>query len=92
MTGERDALSPELAGFIRTLRTHTTNPIAVGFGISTPEQVQAVWSEADGAVVGSAIVHEIEKGIQEKCSQTEMAARVGDFVEWLRGARKQRRA
>ena len=36
-------------------------PVAVGFGISTPEQVRDVWRFADAAVVGSAIVREIEK-------------------------------
>jgi tryptophan synthase alpha chain len=92
VTGQQDELSDNLVGFIRMIREHTTNPIAVGFGISSPEHVQAVWSEADGAVVGSAIVREIERGIEQQSTGTETAARVGDFVRWLRGEHKARPA
>ena len=81
VTGARNELSEDLAGFVRLLKTHTTSPIAVGFGISTPEQVQAIWQEADAAVVGSAIVREIEAS----SGQPDLAARVGRFVSQLRG-------
>jgi tryptophan synthase alpha chain len=57
-------------------------PIAVGFGISRPEHVQAVWQEADGAVVGSALVREIE----EHTSSGNVVARVAAFTQWLKGA------
>ncbi len=85
VTGERAELSDELAGFMRMLREHTTNPIAVGFGVSTPGHVRAVWSQADGAVVGSAIVREIENGIAAGCDGPDVAKRVGDLVRRLRG-------
>jgi tryptophan synthase alpha chain len=81
VTGKRNELSPELRGFIQTLRRHTDLPIAVGFGISQPEHVQAVWGEADGAVVGSAIVHEIEQNIDA----ADLVERVSSFVHWLKG-------
>jgi len=81
VTGVRNELSEDLTTFIRMLKLHTTLPVAVGFGISRPEHVQAVWKEADGAVVGSAIVSEIEKGM----SSDHLAASVGQFVGWLRG-------
>jgi tryptophan synthase alpha chain len=81
VTGEQNELSPELRDFIGMLRRHTDSPIAVGFGISRPQHVQAVWKEADGAVVGSAIVREIEQNI----GRTDLADRVAAFVKWLKG-------
>ncbi len=82
VTGEQNELSSELVDFIRLLRSLTASPIAVGFGISHPDHVRKVWAEADGAIVGSAIVREIEKRIDDD----DMPARVGEFVRWLRGA------
>jgi tryptophan synthase alpha chain len=80
VTGTRDQLSEDLTGFLRRLRASTEGPIAVGFGISRPEHVRAVWQEADGAVVGSAIVARIESG----SGSPDLAASVGSFVRWLR--------
>lgn len=80
VTGARTALSGDLSRFLRLLRTYTEAPIAVGFGISKPEHVQAVWLEADGAAVGSAIVAEIEAHI----GRPDLAKSVGDYVRWLR--------
>jgi tryptophan synthase alpha chain len=81
VTGERQELSSELRGFLETLRRHTSIPIAVGFGISTPGHVRAVCMEADGAVVGSAIVTEIEKNL----GRADIADRVRAFAHWLTG-------
>ena len=81
VTGERQELAADLRDFLKTLRTHTSIPIAVGFGISQPEQVQAVWQEADGAVVGSALVRLIE----ESAGLPDVAERVARFTLWLRG-------
>lgn len=81
VTGERQELAPDLRAFLRTLRTHTDVPIAVGFGISQPEHVQAVWQEADGAVVGSALV----RAIEENAGFSDVADRVARFTLWLRG-------
>ena len=92
VTGQQNELPDELVGFIRLLREHTTNPIAVGFGISSPEHVAAVWSEADGAAVGSALVQEIERGIEARGTPSDLAERVGDFIRWLRGEHPQERA
>jgi tryptophan synthase alpha chain len=82
VTGERDDLSRDLQDFLSQLRRHTTIPIAVGFGVSTPGHVQAVWKQAEGAVVGSAIVAEIEKNI----GQADLADRIRTLAAWLRGA------
>lgn len=56
VTGERDDLAAGLAGLVARVREHTSLPIAVGFGVGTPEQVAEVATIADGVVVGSAIV------------------------------------
>jgi tryptophan synthase alpha chain len=82
VTGEQQELSSELRDFLRILRNHTKVPIAVGFGVSRPEHVQAVWQEADGAVVGSALVREIE----EHAANGNLPDRVAEFTRWLKGA------
>jgi tryptophan synthase alpha chain len=84
VTGESQELASDLRDFLKTLRTHTSVPIAVGFGISQPEHVKAVWQEADGAVVGSAMVRTIE----ENAGFTDVADRVARFTLWLRGEAK----
>jgi tryptophan synthase alpha chain len=56
VTGARATLDVELGDSIRRVRKATPLPIAVGFGISTPEQARAVGGMADGIVVGSALV------------------------------------
>jgi tryptophan synthase alpha chain len=63
------------------LRSYTTSPIAVGFGISRPEHVRAVWQEADGAVVGSSIVKEIERHM----GKADLVENVAAFARWLKG-------
>jgi tryptophan synthase alpha chain len=61
VTGEQVALSDSLAPLIDKMRGVTKLPLAAGFGISTPDQAGAVAKMADGVVVGSAIVRQIEK-------------------------------
>ena len=58
ITGERDA-TPEVGPQVKALRKRTELPIAVGFGISRPEQVAAVTAHADAAIVGSALVRRL---------------------------------
>ena len=61
VTGERSEISSGLRPLVERARQHTPLPLAVGFGISSPAQVRTVQSVADAAVVGSAVVHAIEK-------------------------------
>lgn len=61
VTGEQASLSDAAAPLTRKMRALTGLPLAVGFGISTPEQVAEVANVADGVVVGSALVRQIEK-------------------------------
>ena len=60
VTGARQELPKTLPDFIARVRQHTNLPLAVGFGISTPEQVQQIGKIADGCVVGSAFVKAID--------------------------------
>jgi len=59
VTGMQSEVAADLAEQVAKMRAHTSLPIAVGFGISNPEQAKAVASAADGCVVGSAIVNQI---------------------------------
>jgi tryptophan synthase alpha chain len=61
VTGERSSVSAGVAPLVESMRGVTKLPLAVGFGISTAEQVRAVGSIADGVIVGSAIVRAIEE-------------------------------
>jgi len=81
VTGAQERLSDTVVPTLQRVRAHTQLPIAVGFGISRPEQVQAVWSVADGAVVGSAIVSEIEK----TSDPLALPSRIGEFCRRLTG-------
>jgi tryptophan synthase alpha chain len=59
VTGERKSLSDGLADLVGRVRAHTSTPVCVGFGISTPEQARQVGALADGVIVGSACVKAI---------------------------------
>jgi len=61
VTGARSDLSKDAETLVESLRKHTDLPVAVGFGISTAAQMKEVWRYADAAVIGSAIVKEIER-------------------------------
>ena len=57
VTGARSAISADLAQFVERVRVQADVPLAVGFGISTPEQAAAVGAMADGVIVGSAVIN-----------------------------------
>jgi len=61
VTGARAALPADLPARLDAVRAATTVPVAVGFGISAPEQARALAEHADGVVVGSALVAEIAR-------------------------------
>ncbi|MGD9564355.1 MAG: tryptophan synthase subunit alpha [Pyrinomonadaceae bacterium] len=63
VTGAQNETSGAAEILVNRARRFTDLPIAVGFGISTPEQIEDVWRYADAAVVGSAIVAEIESAV-----------------------------
>ncbi|HAN20389.1 MAG: tryptophan synthase subunit alpha [Clostridiales bacterium GWF2_36_10] len=61
VTGVRNSINTDLTSIVKTVRTVTDVPVAVGFGISTPEQAKQMADLSDGVIVGSAIVKIIEK-------------------------------
>lgn len=61
ITGARERLPPDLATFLGRVRAATHKPLAVGFGISTPEQARQVAALADGVIVGSALLQLAEE-------------------------------
>jgi len=79
VTGARQQLPEDASELVRRLRKYTKLPIAVGFGISTPEQFAAVGEFADAAVVGSAIVETIERNPGKE------AESVAKFIKSLLG-------
>ena len=84
VTGARTALSSDAENLVKRLRNYTDLPIAVGFGISSAEQVSATWQYADAAVVGSAIVAEIARLslIMDENSE-EFVEKIGAFAKNL---------
>ncbi len=88
VTGERSGIAESLEHQVAEIRRHSDLPIAVGFGISTPEQARQVARCADAVVVGSAIV----KRIAENADQLDMAGKVAGFVAPLARATRRRAA
>ena len=84
VTGEQADLAADLDTAVGNIQKHTDTPVAVGFGISTPEQAKKVASMAQGVVVGSAIV----RMIGELGESDETAPKVGAFVKSLVDATK----
>jgi tryptophan synthase alpha chain len=76
VTGERDSVPEDLPALARRVRRATTLPLAVGFGISLPEHVSMLGGIADAAVVGSALMAEIEKAPAVSEAVGAVAARV----------------
>lgn len=79
ITGTQDKVAGDASELVSRLRKFTKLPIAVGFGISNAEHVQAVGKFADAAVIGSAIV-----ALIERTEPKDAAAAVGKFIAGLR--------
>jgi tryptophan synthase alpha chain len=82
VTGAREDLPEDLPALVRCARTATKLPLAVGFGISLPGHVSVLGGLADAAVVGSALVQEIERAK----SAAEAAANVAAKIRSLKDA------
>lgn len=83
ITGERAEVPAGLADLVARVKARTSLPVAVGFGISTPEQAAAVASIADGVIVGSAVVKRQADPAQVGEFVTDLAAAVRSAVDWL---------
>ncbi|HHT9110973.1 MAG TPA: tryptophan synthase subunit alpha [Candidatus Brocadiaceae bacterium] len=81
ITGIRDKLPDDVVQNIDKLKQMTKTPIAVGFGVSTPSHARMIGKMADGVIVGSAIIKEIESHIGEPVEK--MTMHVGGFVGQL---------
>ncbi len=86
ITGARDRLPDDVVEYLESIKRLSDKPACLGFGVSTPEQVRAAAAHADGVIVGSAIVREIEKACD--LPPRQLAARVADFVRPLAAASK----
>jgi tryptophan synthase alpha chain len=75
VTGVRDQLAGGIPEAVARIRRHTDLPVAVGFGISTREQVAQVAAHADGVVVGSALVNVIRDGLGQRSGIAPALAR-----------------
>jgi len=81
VTGVRTEVERTVHSMVDAIRRHTDKPIAVGFGVSTPEQVREIAGYADGVIVGSAIVRKIQELAGRP--REELVAAVGDFIAQL---------
>jgi tryptophan synthase alpha chain len=79
VTGTRESVSAEAEKLVQRMRQFSSLPIAVGFGISTAEQVADVQRYADAAVVGSAIVAEMER----LADAPDLPRQIGNFLTGL---------
>ena len=79
VTGAREKLPADLEAFVARVKKVTTQPLCVGFGISTPEQARQVARIADGVIVGSRIIQLME-------DEDNFMSTVGDFIKGLRQA------
>lgn len=84
VTGVRDTIEASTADMVRKIKSHTSLPVVVGFGISKREHVKQVSAYADGAVVGSALVNCIRDNLGDPNKIVEaLAARTKDLVAGL---------
>jgi tryptophan synthase alpha chain len=79
VTGARDEMTGDAEALVKRVRSVSDLPVAVGFGISTAEQVLEVWRFADAAVIGSAIVNQIER----LGNSPDLVRRVGELARSL---------
>jgi tryptophan synthase alpha chain len=80
ITGARSQLTGGLAEFVGRVRTQTELPLAVGFGISTPQQAADVGRIADGVIVGSALINAVD------AAETDKPAAAAKYVRSMAAA------
>ena len=82
VTGVRDTLAADVGPLVRRVRAQSALPVALGFGISSPQHVAEACASADAAVVGSALV----TVIAEHGAAPDAGRHAADYVRWLKGA------
>ena len=89
ITGTRSASADVMRPALQRLRKHTRLPIAVGFGIQTPQQIREIITDSDAVVVGSALVREIERNISKHgISTNDLVNKVTERIRELATALK----
>jgi len=88
VTGAKDALPDDLPALVRRARAVTELPIAVGFGISLPGHVSVLGGLADAAVVGSALVAEIENATKSGASASAIDSAASALAEKVRSLKE----
>jgi tryptophan synthase alpha chain len=84
VTGARDEMTEDAEALVKRVRSVSELPVAVGFGISTAEQVRQIWKFAEAAVIGSAIVCEIER----LSGKGDLVKQLGEFARSLLGPKQ----
>jgi len=84
VTGVRETLPESLGDFLGEVKRHSRVPVAVGFGISTPEQVAMLKDVCDGVVVGSALVQKVEQLLERLRTPEEKEAAIAEFAAYAR--------
>ena len=84
VTGARQSLPTEIKKDVRRVQALTSKPVCVGFGISNAQQVKNIGAIADGVIVGSAIIKEIEKNVQQKDFVKTISYYVTNLVKALK--------
>jgi tryptophan synthase alpha chain len=89
VTGARRDLPASLEQFVGRVRAQTDKPLAVGFGISTPDQASQVARFADGVIVGSALIDAVVNPVQNRSNATlvdgnQPVAAAAQFITALR--------
>jgi tryptophan synthase alpha chain len=80
VTGAREDVSRDLSGFLGRVRSLVDLPLAVGFGISTPEHVEEIGRDADGVIVGSALISRLNDA-----DPADAPSVAREFMRYLRG-------
>jgi tryptophan synthase alpha chain len=81
VTGARDTLAKDLQPILQQITQATAKPVAVGFGISTPAHARMASEWADGVLVGSAVIREMERYLEDSSG---LVRAVGKFIRSLK--------
>lgn len=90
VTGERASISDRVEGLSQEVRKYTNLPVAVGFGVSKPQHAEAILRFADGVIIGSAFIRQIEQTLQDNKPQVgsalsaQMQERLSNFAASFR--------
>jgi tryptophan synthase alpha chain len=90
VTGAKDTLPDDLPTLLRRVRSYTKLPVAVGFGISLPGHISILGGLADAAVVGSALVSEIERASSPDAAVIALRERIGILKDAARNGLSRR--